>query len=56
MPLAVTGELEIFIDWTVRCGWLQVASCNNEGCKTCASVAGLVVSFIIVVTAFSCKF
>jgi len=44
------------IDWTVRCDWLQVASScihaqynTNEGCKTCASVARLVVSFIIVV-------
>jgi len=37
-----------------RCDWLQVASSRimlyaNEGCKTCASVAGLVASFIAVV-------
>jgi len=36
------------IDWTVRCDWLQVASSRiilythkYDGCKTCASVAGL---------------
>ena len=47
------------IDWTVRCDWLQVASsrtilyCATEGCKTCASVAGLqlLASFIAVVIA-----
>ena len=46
------------IDWTVRCrrsDWLQVASSHayhyvNKVCKTCARVAGLVVSFIVVVT------
>ena len=28
VPLTITDEVRIFIDWTVRCGWLQVASCN----------------------------
>jgi len=31
----------------VRCDWLQVANCNaNEGCKTYASLAGLLLTFI----------
>jgi len=52
------------IDWMVRCDWLQNASSStilythnaNEGCKTCASLAGFVASFIAVVMASSCKF
>jgi len=28
VPLTISGELWIFIDWTLRCGWLQVESCN----------------------------
>jgi len=49
------------IDWTVRRDWLQVASScmhnivhaqyyANEVWKTCANFAGLVASFIVVVT------
>jgi len=44
------------VDWTVRCDWLQVASSRiilythntmlmRPGCKTCATLAGLVASF-----------
>jgi len=55
---AFSQQVADTIDWTVRCEWLQVASsCNivhaqyyaNEGCKTCASLAGLLASFIVVV-------
>ena len=28
VPLTITGELRMIIDWTVRCDWLQVTSCN----------------------------
>ena len=49
------------IDWTVHCDWLQVTDSRiilymqrhahyaNGGYKTCASLAGLVASFIVVV-------
>jgi len=54
------------MDWTVGYDWLQPASCKflhgtvhaqyaNEGCNTCASVAGLVASFIIVARGFYCN-
>jgi len=54
---ADTTQWSDTIDWTVRCDWLQVASSciilytqnANEDCKTCASVAGLVANFILVV-------
>jgi len=32
--------------WTVRCHWLQAKQNANEGCNSCASLAGLVLSFI----------
>jgi len=47
------------VNWTVRCDWLQVAIYRiimythntNEGCKTCATLAELIASFIVVVKA-----
>jgi len=51
------------IDWTVRCDWLQanhtvhVQYYTKEGCKSCASLTGLLASFLLVVTALSsCTF
>ena len=56
---AFSQQADDTIDWTVRCDWLQVeSSCiildtHNimlmRSAKTCASVAGLVASFVVVV-------
>jgi len=36
------------LDWTVRCGWLQVASCSIMLMRA-ARLAGLLLTFILVV-------
>jgi len=41
--------------WAVGCK-LKLQQNANEGCNSCASLAGVLACFIVVVVAFSCKF